>query len=69
MVPGPCQARAQTIYNQLRDSIIRNVYKEYQVIFGNNILQRLAKACIVTLSPDGPAWFYLLCPKNIKTVK
>ncbi|EIE82088.1 hypothetical protein G6F46_012979 [Rhizopus delemar] len=30
MVPGPCQARAQTIYNQLRDNIIRNVYKEQQ---------------------------------------
>ncbi|KAG1139740.1 hypothetical protein G6F37_008922 [Rhizopus arrhizus] len=30
MVPGPYQARAQTIYNQLRDNIIRNVYKEYQ---------------------------------------
>ncbi|EIE76170.1 hypothetical protein RO3G_00874 [Rhizopus delemar RA 99-880] len=30
MVPGPYQARAQTIYNQLRDNIIRNVYKDYQ---------------------------------------
>ncbi|ORE08505.1 glycoside hydrolase [Rhizopus microsporus var. microsporus] len=28
--PGPFQARAQTIYTQLREIIIRNVYKEYK---------------------------------------